>query len=188
MQELPRIFQKTTFTTSQFLAAGFSFYRLKQLVEAGQVEQISRGVYSAAGLDINEEELFRIATLRVGRPSAICLLSALAFHHLTDSIPKKTWIMVPQNKRTRDKKLQLYRAVHPEWKIGIENHGGYSVTNLERTIVECLTSRFRLGERPGIEALRLVLERKTTTIAKLTSMAEELDVLARFQSYIKVLT
>ncbi|HMN68073.1 MAG TPA: type IV toxin-antitoxin system AbiEi family antitoxin domain-containing protein [Bdellovibrionales bacterium] len=188
MRDLPTKFQNKTFTTSQFLEAGFSFYHLKQLVEAGAVEQISRGVYHSAGIDLNEEELFRVATLRVGKPSAICLLSALSFHHLTDLIPKKTWIMVPQSKRTQDKKLQLYRSVYPFWKIGVEHHDGYSVTNLERTIVECLTSRFRHGERPGIEALRSALEAKKTTIAKLTDMAEKLDVLHRLLPYIKVLT
>jgi len=188
MQELPTEFQNKTFTTSQFLEAGFSFYHLKQLVAKGQVEQVARGVYLSAGLDMNEEELLRIATLRVGKPAAICLLSALVFHHLTDIIPKKTWIMVPQSKRTKDKKLQLYRAAYPHWNIGIEQHEGYAVTNLERTIVECLTSRFRLGERPGIEALRAALEGKKTTPVKLTRMAEELDVLPRFLPYIKVLT
>lgn len=188
MESLPAKFKNKTFTTSQFLEAGFSFYHLKKLLNTGAVEQISRGVYHSPGVDLNEEELFRIATLRVDKPSAICLLSALSFHHLTDLIPKKTWIMVPRSKRTQDKKLQLYRSAHPHWKIGIENHDGYSVTNLERTIVECLTSRFRLGERPGIEALRSSLEGKKTTIAKLTQMAKELDVLHRFLPFIKVLT
>lgn len=188
MQALPAEFENKAFTTSQFLEAGFSFYHLKKLVEAGTIEQISRGVYHSAGTDLNDEELFRIATLRVDQPSAICLLSALAFHHLTDLIPKITWIMVPRTKRTQDKKLQLYRSAYPQWKVGIEHYDGYSVTNLERTIVECLTSRFRLGERPGIEALRTSLEGKKTTIAKLTKMAEELDVLNRFLPFIKVLT
>jgi predicted transcriptional regulator of viral defense system len=188
MQELSPKFQNKTFTTGQFLKAGFSFYQLKQLVATGLVEQVARGVYHSAGLDLNDEEQFRMATLRVGKSSAICLLSALTFHHLTDLIPKKTWIMVPQSKRTRDKRLQLYRSVYPHWKVGIEHHDGYSVTNLERTIVECLTSRFRLGERPGIEALRSALDGKKTTIRKLTDMAEELDVLHRFLPYIKVLT
>ncbi len=188
MRKLPVEFQNKTFTTRQFLDAGFSFYHLKQLVATGELEQVSRGVYCSAEIDLTEEELFRIATLRMGKPSAICLLSALSFHHLTDLIAKKTWIMVPQDKRTQDDKLQLYRSAYPRWKVGIEHHDGYSVTNLERTIVECLTCRFRLGERPGIEALRSALDGKKTTVAKLTAMADTLKVLHRFMPYIKVLT
>lgn len=188
MKIVPLQFQNKIFNTNQFIKAGFTFYNLQQLLKAGLIEQSARGIYYSSGIDLNEEEQFRIATLQLGKPAVICLLSALSFHELTDLIPKQTWIMVPQNKRSKNTKLKLYRAAYPHWNTGIINLDGYRITNIERTIVECLTSRFSLGERPGIEALRKALDKKQTSLQKISTMANKLGAYHRLIQYIKVLT
>ncbi len=188
MNPLPPKLQEKPFTSSQAAKSGLNFYELSKLVSSGVVEQVARGIYRAAGGDISEEEQCRIATLRVGTPSAICLVSALSYHHLTDTIPKKTWIMVPGNKRTVDRALKLFRARNPHWKIGIEKHDGYSVTTIERTLVDCLTHRSRLGTQIGIDALRKATASKKTTLGKILEMAGHLGVSHRILSYIEALS
>ena len=188
MSELPGKLQSRPFTSNQAAGLGLSFYELSKLVESGAVEQVARGIYRVAGGDIDEEEQLRIATLRVGVPSTVCLTSALVHHHLTDAVPKKIWIMVPVNKRTTDKTLKLLRTRQPRWKIGVEKHEGYSVTNIERTLVDCLTNRSKLGTQVGIAALRAALESKKTTLGKVVDMANQLGVTHRILFYIEALS
>jgi predicted transcriptional regulator of viral defense system len=187
MDSLPPKLQEKPFTVSQAAKQGLSFYELGKLVSSGTVEQIARGIYRAAGGDIGEEEQYRMAILRVGTQSAICLLSALSHYHLTDVIPKKTWVMVPGQKRTSDRTLKLFRARNPHWKIGIQKEDGYSITTIERTLVDCLTQRSRLGTNTSVAALRTAIESKKTTLSKVLEMAKELRVVHRILPYIEAL-
>jgi predicted transcriptional regulator of viral defense system len=186
--QLPSKLREKPFTSSQAAKLGLSFYELRKLVSQGVIEQVARGIYRTAGDDIGEEEQYRIATLRVGTPSAICLISALSHFNLTDTIPKKTWIMVPGHKRTVDRRLKLFRARDPNWKIGIEKHDGYFITTIERTLVDCLAHRSRLGTQIGIEALRRAITTKKTTLGKIMEMAAQLEVGHRILPYIEALS
>ena len=119
-QELYQLFGTKAFSLKEAQSAGFSRYDLRMLFDRGLIERISRGYYQAVGEDLTDDELFRSATKRVGKPSAICLLSALSFYGLTDTIAKKTWVMVPLTKRTSFSDLRLFRARNPLWNIGID--------------------------------------------------------------------
>lgn len=188
MENVPTQFRKNPFTAAQFMSAGHSFYKLGQLVKSGLVEQVARGIYRASGIDIDEQDQFRISTLRVGTPSAICLSSALAYHHLTDHVPKKIWIMVADHKRTTDSSIKVFRSINPKWKIGIEKDDGFSVTSVERTLVECLSQRSRLGSQIGVEGLRNAIRSKKTTLGKVLDMAKQLGVTHRILPYIEALS
>ena len=167
---------------------GLSFYELGKLVASGVVEQVARGIYRKSGGDIGEEDQFRIATLRVGAPSAICLVSALSHFHLTDTIAKQVWILVPDDKRTTERTIKPFRARKPQWEIGIETFDGYSITTLERTLVECLTNRSRIGSQIGLDALRKAVGSKKTTLGKVMDMARQLGASHRILPYIEALS
>lgn len=185
--KLPKILQNELFTTQKALENGLTKKDLIYLLERGVVERRARGIYQNANLDLAEEEEYRLATLIVGKPSVVCLLSALSYHHLTDLIPKKTWMMVPVHKRTTHPSLRLLRTNHPYWKIGILKEKGYWVTNLERTIVDCLVYRKLLGTQTVVEALREILKGKETTLGKILDMAVRLKVEHRIIAYIEAL-
>lgn len=187
MNKIPAKLRESPFTLNQAENLGLSRYSLKKLVAEGTIELIARGVYRATHEDISEEDQFRIATLRVGTPSAICLVSALSFYGLVDSIPKRTWIMVPVSKRTKYSDLKLLRTRNPNWLIGIEKHQGYAITALERSVVDVLCARTRVGTQIGIEALRKAVQSKKTTLGKLMDMAVKLDVSHRVRPYIEAL-
>jgi len=187
MNKVPLGLRDKPFTFNQALESGLTRRQLKGLVLAGEVEQLARGMYRAAQADVSEEDQFRVASLRVGKPSAICLVSALAHHHLTDTIPKKTWIMVPISKRTTARDLKVFRTRNPDWEIGIEERDGYAITSVERTLVDCLMYRTRVGTRIGVEGLRRALESKQTTLGKVMDMAVKLKSDHRIRPYIEAL-
>jgi predicted transcriptional regulator of viral defense system len=188
MASLPLPLQDHPFSLNQALSQGLSRYALSQLVSEGAVEQLARGVYRASKDDVSEEDQFRIATLRVGIPSAICLVSALSHYGLTDAIPKKTWIMVPTSKRTHYRDVKVLRVRSPDWKIGIDVQDGYAITSLERTLVDAIHYRRLLGTQVAIEALRQSLEEKKTTLGKILDMAVKLKLDHRIRPYVEALS
>ncbi len=165
-----------------------SRYLLGKLIAEGAVELVARGVYRASKVSLSDEDQFQVATLRVGSPSAICLLSALSYYDLTDAIARKTWIMVPASKRTRYYDLKLLRSRNPNWQIGIEKGQGYWITTLERTIVDALCARTRIGTQVATGALRKAVQSKKTTLGKIMDMAKQLGVVHRIRSYIEALS
>ena len=185
--KLRKILQNGLFTTQKALKHGITKKDLTALLEQGVIERLARGIYQDASLDRSGETEYRLATLIVGRPSAVCLLSALSHHHLTDIIPKKNWMLVPVQKKPKHSLLRLLRAKNPNWQIGILKEEGYWVTNLERTIVDCLVYKKLLGTQVAVEALRKVLEEKETTLAKILDMAVCLKVEHRIIATIEAL-
>ena len=131
MDKLPSKLQERPFTLGQAAKLGINRYHLGKFISEGTVELVARGIYRTTSDDLTEVDQYQIAILLVGLPAAICLVSALSHYGLTDTIPKKTWTMVPISKRSKYPELKLLRTRNPHWNVGIEKHDGYSITTLE---------------------------------------------------------
>lgn len=175
------------FTTKDLKRLRLKPSDLRRLLRRGEVLRIGRGVYQANSSDINEENQFRGASKMIRGPSAVCLLSALSFYNLTDEIPRKVWLMVEADRRSYRRDIRLFRSRDPKWNVGIDNADGYRITNVERTIVECLVHQKKLGHL-GIEALKRAIKDKKTKLGKVMDMATKLNVDHRVLPYIQALS
>lgn len=187
MTKLPKALQKGPFTYKQALASGLNLKSVRQLVADGQCYTVAKGIYMPASVEYNEENQFKAATLVVGIPSAICLVSALSVHGLTNVIPRKTWITVPATKRTKIPSLKVLRQSDPQWDIGIEKKDGYNITTVERTLVESFCYKTMLGSTVPIEALREAVTKKLTTPSKVLDMAKKMGVVHRILPYLEAM-
>jgi len=187
MTQIPLKLREKPFTLNQAIKQGISRYGLNKLLAEGKIELLVRGVYRVAQNDYSDEDQYRVATLRVGTPSAICWVSALSHFELTDTIPKKIWIMVPVTKRSKQADFKLLRTRNPQWNIGIEKRDGYAITNIERTVVDVLCARKKIGTQIGTEALRKAIRSKKTTLGKIMEMAVKLKMDHRIRPYIEAL-
>ncbi len=181
-------YENTPFTFREIKGLGVTQSQLNQLLETEKVVRLRRGVYVLSGADLSDEAQFRAATMRVEGPSAVCLISALAFYGVIDEIPKKTWLLVPENKHSAHKDIRLFRSRNPNWKIGVESHKGYKITNIERSIVDALAMKRTLGFTIGVSALKTALKQKKTTLDKVIKMAVQLGVVHRVMNYIEALS
>ena len=185
--KLPKQLRKHLFSVKKAEEVGLSRRALQSLYESGQIERVARGVYQSVNAEFSNEDQLNAATLRMGYPSAICLISALVQYNLTDAIPRKVWIMVPVSKRTAHKDLKLLRTRSPRWEIGIIKENGYRITSLERTLVDCLIYRRLVGLQTFIDALKRSIQQKKTTPVKILDMAIQLKVGHRLRPYLEVL-
>lgn len=84
-----------SFTTSDVTDHGVSTSTLYRLRDRGEVVELSRGVWRRADAPPTPHESLLAVTLRAPH-GTICLLSALAFHELTDEIPSRVDHAVPR--------------------------------------------------------------------------------------------
>ncbi len=181
-------FKDMPFSPKDINGLGITQAQVIQLLHNESIHRLSRGVYVLSGADLSDEAQFRAATMRINGPSAICLVSALAFYGITDHIPKKVWLLVPEDKHSAHKDLRLLRSRNPKWKVGIDSHNGYKITNIERSIVDALTTKRVLGFSIGVGALKSALQNKKTSLDKIIKMATQLGVDHRVMSYIEALS
>lgn len=187
LKRLQSQFANVPFTLNDIEELGITSAQLRSFLAKEQVLRLSRGVYVLPGMDLDNEALFRAASMRIEGPSAVCLLSALEFYGLTDQIPKKVWLLVPENKHTAHKDIRLFRRNDPKWRVGIVGQptDGYQITSLERTIVDALVFKRIVGVNLGIAALKAALAQQKTTLDKILKIAKELRVDHQIMSYLE---
>lgn len=183
---LPKPLQAQPFTASDAKANGISRYQIEKMLTHGIIERLGRGVFRASSGDITEDEWFKVATLWVGKPSAICLLSALSYYNLTDEIPKKTWVMVPHSKLSRHQNLYLVRIRSPRWDVGIDKHEGFWITSIPRTIADAFAHPQIIGSQVAIDSLRRAINENLTSIGAIYEMALELHIGHRILPYVEL--
>lgn len=188
LKRLQSRFRDLPFSPKDIKNLGIAPNELNEFLENESVFRLSRGIYVLAGTDLSDESLFRATSMRIDGPSAVCLVSALAFYGVTDQIPKKIWLLVPENKHTAHKDIRLFRSRNPKWKIGIDSHEDYRITTLERSIVDSLIAKRILGPSLGIRALKNAIQGKKTSLDKILKMATQLGVDHRIMSYIEALS
>ncbi len=185
-KEALKKFGKRPFKFQQAIAAGMTKYELYKLVKAGAIEKINRGIYQISEQEEQiDENQFKVATLRCGKLSAICLVSALAHYQLTDQIPRSIWILVPAPKRVQDKSLRLVRSRNPVWDVGIVRTRDYNITSIERTLIDCLIFKRLVGLQTAISALREALKQRKVKLGDLFDIAKKMGVLNQVRSYLE---
>lgn len=188
MKTFPKSLQNRPFTYKEAVAFGLTQHKIRQLLAAAKIERIERGLYQVVGVDVSDAELFRRAVKKLGQPSAVCLLSALSHYQLTDIIPDRVWLMVSSEKRTASPNIKLYRAREPKWKIGVISEDGYSITSLERTIVDALTHKSLVPVRIGLDALKKAISGKKTSASRVIEISKSLGVMHRILPYVEALS
>lgn len=147
--------------TREAIDRGIHPRTLKNLVEEGALEQVSRGVYRLAGEEpVSNPDLFTVAT-RVPK-GVICLISALAFHDLTTQIPHKVYVSLERDAkkpRLDYPPLSIHYFTDKAFREGIEKHmiDGVEVQvySREKTLADCFKFRNQIGMDVVLEALRL---------------------------------
>jgi predicted transcriptional regulator of viral defense system len=145
-------------------------------VAAGKIDRVTAGLYCHPETQIDPEERgFAIAAAVFGPAAVIGGMTALFHYGLIEQVPSRIWVMVPKQVRTKD---PLYRLVRTQTNptIGIENHGLYRMTNLERTLVEAFRLSTKIGLRIALRATRTALAHKRTNLQKILRQAKALGM------------
>ena len=160
-------------------------YLRKWLIE-NFIERIAHGISKEVSEDYTTETALNDALDSVKAPCSICLLSALEYYNLTDQITKQVWIMVPAHKKSNLPGLRLFRTRKPMWDKGISKLNGLHISNVERTLIDCLLNKKILGLSVVISSLKEALRLKKTNLSKIIRLSKEMGVYHRIEATIEV--
>ncbi|OFZ26736.1 MAG: hypothetical protein A2381_17250 [Bdellovibrionales bacterium RIFOXYB1_FULL_37_110] len=170
---------KATFTFKDAKSVGLDYYDLKVLEMNGELCKVKRGIYQKESFNSFDNESFHNALAYLGDPSAICLLSAFYYYGLTDEIPNQVWVYVPITKYSHVENYKVIRKRDPKWNIGITNEDGFSITDINRTVIDALSDKKHVTDFESVKIARVALAEKKTSFDKLIQMAKKLGVYDR---------
>lgn len=138
---------------------------LYALRDAGEIEQVGRGLYRLSTVPpLSSPDLVPIA-IRVPR-AVICLISALAQHGLTTQVPHIIDIALPshpQVPKVDGVPLRVFWYPEPSFRAGVDvitvDDVAVRFYSPEKTIADCFKYRNKIGLDVAVEALRVYHER-----------------------------
>ena len=163
--------------TQEALHLGIHPRTLYALYAAGQLEQLSRGLYRLIDLPPLTAPDWVIVARRL--PGAtICLVSALAFHDLTTQIPHVVDVAIKQGaqKPTLDyPPLRVFWFSMVAWHEGAEVHTldetPVRIFGAAKTVADCFKYRHKIGLDIALEALHRYRRRPDFRIDALMAFA-----------------
>ncbi|MGH8263060.1 MAG: type IV toxin-antitoxin system AbiEi family antitoxin domain-containing protein [Steroidobacteraceae bacterium] len=125
--------------------------------------------------------------------AVICLISALAFHGITNQIPRVVHVAVPKGRyaglKLGSPPVQVYRFDAATFKRGMETHkiDGRPIRayGVARTVVDCLKFRNKIGLDIALAALRFARTRKRVTNRELLEIARALRLDRVMRTYLE---
>ena len=84
---------RTMARANELQVAGIAASTIARAVETGDVVRAGRGLYQLPDCEMDAESTLAEASKRVPK-GTICMISALAYHGLTDQMPRKVWMAI----------------------------------------------------------------------------------------------
>lgn len=178
-------------TTAQVEAAGIPRARISDMVRAGDLDRVQRGVYCLA--DAWEDE-FLAAQLRF--PKGICSdETALYLHGFTDRTPLALTMTFPRSYRAtkaRESGIRVRTCADDVLSLGLAlvktDYGNeVQVYDLERTLCDLLRGRRVVDTQVFNPAMKHYVQSKEKDIQKLLLYAHALGVEKKVRNYLGVL-
>lgn len=131
--------QEGSFTTKQAAAAGYSPQLLIKHIRARRISRMRRGIYRLVHFPAGEHEDLIAAWLWSDQAGVISHQTALALHDLSDALPSKVHLTLPQAWRRRRLRVPpgvvLHHANVPPDDLAW--FGAAPTTNPRRTLNDC---------------------------------------------------
>jgi predicted transcriptional regulator of viral defense system len=194
--------QKGMARLSELTKAGITASTISRMKERGLVLQLGRGLYQLTDASFDANHALAEAAKLVPK-GVVCLISALAYHELTDTISRGVWMAIgPKDRRpsVEQPRLVIARFGPKVFSTGIEEHliEGVKVRvfNPAKTVVDLFRYRQRAGKRyqksPGLnlalEGMREALRQRRATPAEIARYADEAGVWNAIRPYLEAMT
>ena len=163
------------------------------MLEAGLIEQLTRGLYRLTDLPpLGNPDIVSVS-LKVPS-SVICLISALSYHEITTQIPHEIYVALQRGTeppRLGHPPIRIFWFSGQAFTLGIQTHKidglPVHIYSPEKTIVDCFKYRNKIGLETAIEALKLYRGKKRFKADDLTNLARACRVDKIMRPYLEAL-
>jgi predicted transcriptional regulator of viral defense system len=179
---------------AELRTAGVTAATVSRMERDGEVVRLARGLYQLPDALLDAHHSLAEAAKRLPK-GVVCLVSALAFHGLTDQLPKKVWMAIGKSDwapKADDLPIRVVRFADRLLAENVEIHGieGVSVKvfGVAKTVADCFRHRSKIGLTIAIEGLQEALRQRKTTPAEIARQAARGGVSTVIRPYLEALT
>ncbi len=184
---------KKFITTADLKEMGYSYYRTGNLVRDGVLRRVNKTTYENLSYNGDENDFYSAEAFV---PSGvICLMSAARYYDLTNFLPDSIDVAIERKRKV---------VTLPDWpcirihyfdpsriSLGItevkEGDNSFHIFNIEKTVVDIIYYRNKIGIEETSEVLRNYLKRQDRKIDILYNYAKQLRCEKTVRTYLEVL-
>lgn len=175
-------------------AAGIAAPTISRAVKDGELVRLSHGLYQRAGSDVDTEQALAEATKIVPK-GVIAMVSALAYHGLTDQMPRKVWVAIsPRDWAPAPEypPLRITEFRDRYMEQGVEHHriSGVDVPvfSIAKTLADIFRNPRLVDRSVAVEGLRAALQQRKVTPSEIAEAAKAADAWNIMRPYLEALT
>ena len=181
------------FSIQELKNKGFSYYKIKQMVDQGILIKLNKKFYENVNFSGEESEFYyAYAFVPEG---VVCLLSAAVYYNLSTYRPDVIDVAIPRKAKVSTlpdwPELNVCYFTDKRFDIGIETieegNNRFRIYNIEKTVVDIVFYRDKIGLEEVKEVLVTYLHRSDRNLNRLVRYAEMLKCGEIMKTYLEVL-
>lgn len=178
---------------SEFKSAGITAATIGRMRDDGEVIRLARGLYQLPDAPLDANHSLAEAAKRVPK-GVVCLTSALAFHELTDQLPRSVWMAIGKNDWSPQDEpaLRIVRFTDTLLAQDVKTTSiegvPVKVFGVAKTIADCFRHRRSVGQSVALEGLQEALRQRKATPAEIARSAASGGVSTIVRPYLEALT
>ena len=181
------------FSVQELKDKGFSYYKINQMVDQGILIKLNKKYYENANFD-GEGSDFYYAYAFVP-DGVVCLLSAAVYYNLSTYRPDAIDVAIPRKAKVSTlpdwPEVNLYYYTDERFELGTtiieEGTNRFRIYDIEKTVVDIVFYREKVGTEETKEILISYLRRKDRNINRLVRYAEMMKCGDTMKKYLEVL-
>ena len=181
------------FSMKELKKQGFSQYKISKLVEEGRLIKLNKCFYENTGYRGEESDFYYAGAYAPN--GVICLLSAAVYYNLTTYIPAAVDVAIPRKAKISTlpdwPQMNVHYYTDDRYELGIqkikEGKNGFQIYDMEKTVVDIVFYREKVGIEETKEVLITYLQRKNRNLNRLLKYAELMKCDKAMRQYLEVL-
>lgn len=181
------------YSITELLASGLSYYKISRLVDEGRLIKLNKKVYENTAYT-GEESDISFANVYVPK-GVICMMSAARHYGMTTFLPEGVDMAIERNMKISTlpdwPQINLWYFPEKRYSAGITTSSDgvceFSIYDVEKTVVDILYYRNRVGIEEMKEVLKNYLRRNDRDLVKLHQYADMLGCKKILRTYMEVL-
>lgn len=185
--------QRTMMRAHELKAEGVTAATIARAVRDGAITRAGRGLYQLP--DGGDSAHMALAEVSKRIPDGvICLVSALAYHDLTDQMPRQVWVAIGAKDwapKVDYPKVRIVRFREPYLGYGVEHHTiagvGVAIYSVAKSLADAFRNARLVDRSVAIESLRSAIDQRKATPAQIAQAAKDCGAWKIMRPYLEAL-
>lgn len=184
---------KKFITTAELKDMGYSYYKMGKLEKDGLLRRVNRSTYENLSYKGDENGFFSAEAFVPN--GVICLMSAARYYELTNFLPDLVDVAIERKKKVSTlpdwPEIKIFYFDSARMDLGVtevrEGDNVFHIFDIEKTVVDIIYYRNKIGIEETSEVLRNYLKRRDRQIDRLYAYAKQLRCEKIVRTYLEVL-